>query len=112
MPLSKKLFGRPEPVRPEVAAALDQLARLAEANPAFADAVSLQGTILRIIYASEPQVGALTIEPGRAAEKLRGGTPLLRGERLPLQMVLIRELLIRLCHALRERHDVGRAVPV
>lgn len=109
MPFNKKLFGRGEPARPEVAAALDQITRAAEANPPFADAASLQSTILRIIYASEPQVGSLALDPERAAAKLRGGTPLLRGERLPLQMLMIRELLIRLCHALRERQDVGRA---
>lgn len=102
-----RLLKRREPIRPEVAAALEQLDQLVEARPALRDAAALQGAILRAIGRAAPQAGALDMAPARAAEKLEGGVPLLRGERVPLSVHAVQALMIDLCRAMREHQDVA-----
>jgi FdhE protein len=92
-----KLFRRGEPIRPDLAAALDRLDRLAERNPALSDAVAIQGAILRAVYRKPLQAIAVDLAPERARDKLHSGVPLLRGEQVPIDMTILRSLLLDLC---------------
>jgi FdhE protein len=96
-----KLFGRRETVAPEVAAALERLEQVAEASPALREAAALQAAVLRTAFADPPRAAAPQITRERAAEKLRDGVPLLRGEPLSLDMPAVEKLMLRLCKAIR-----------
>src|SRR5690349_4214714 len=95
-------FRRREQTRPEVASALERLDQLAEENPSLRTAALLQGAILRAIYHDPPKVGAVDIAPEHAAEKLRGGVPLLRNETVSLDRPSIEALMLQLCQVARE----------
>ncbi len=101
---ASRLFGRRAALPPPVAAALNQLDQLAEATPSLREAAMLQGAILRTVYAQPPPsvVAAITVE--RAAEKLRNGEPLLRGERVPLDLPGIEATILELCGTM-QRHS-------
>jgi FdhE protein len=92
-------LGRREPISPALAAALERLGQLVEASPALREAAALQEAILRTIYREPPQVGAFDLQPADAAEKLRGGVPLLRNEYVPLNMPAIMALMLELGQA-------------
>jgi FdhE protein len=98
-----KLFRRHDKTHPDLASALERLDRLAEDTPQLRDAVALQGAILRAVYADPPQAGALDLPRERAAEKIRSGVPLLRGEPVPLDVPAVERLMLRLCGVMRER---------
>jgi len=87
---------------PEVAAALERLDQLAEASPSLHEAAALQGAILSTIHAAPPEVGTVALTQELAAEKLRDGVPLLRGERLPLNVPAIEATILRLCKTVRD----------
>ena len=100
------LFKQREAQRPDLASALDRLARLGQAEPALRDAATLQSAILRTIYRSPPKAGAIELAEDRARDKLHSGVPLLRnpdagkgGERVPIDSAAIRSLLLDLCRA-------------
>lgn len=95
-----KLFQRNQPARPDVAAALERLDRLAEQSPALRDAVAIQSTILRAAYAKPLTASVGDIPPDRARDKLHAGVPLLRGEQVWLDPAAARGLLLDLCRAL------------
>jgi FdhE protein len=97
-----RLLRRREPMPPELAAALERLDQLAMATPSLREAALLQGTILRTIYAAPPEVGTVALTAELAAEKLRDGVPLLRGEHVPLNIPAIEATILRLCKTLRE----------
>jgi FdhE protein len=97
-----RLLQRRDPLPSEVAAALERLDQLAEASPSLHEAAALQGAILRTIYAAPPEVGTVALTQELAAEKLRDGVPLLRGERLPLSVPAIEATILRLCRTVRE----------
>jgi FdhE protein len=103
------IFHRREHIAPELAAALEQLDKLAQSLPALRGAAALQSAILRAIYRESPSAGTLDIPPERAAEKLRNGTPLLRGEVIPLDLPATERLLLRLCQVAREYADAPEA---
>lgn len=103
------LFRRREPARTDLVAALERLDRLAEEMPALGAATRLQSAILREIYSDAPTVGTLDIAPARAAEKLRAGVPLLRDERVPLDLRAIESLMLRLCRVTREHGENSAA---
>jgi FdhE protein len=102
-----KLFRRDEPIRPDLAAALDRLDRLAEQTPALRDAVAIQSAMLRAIYRKPPQASAGDLAPDRARDKLHDGVPLLRGERVSVDIAGIRSLLLDLCREVGQQP--GRA---
>jgi FdhE protein len=104
-----KLFRRSEPLRPDVAAAVERLGGLAAASPELADAIAIQRAILRAIYRDPPVGAAVDIAPERAAEKLRNGVPLLRGEYVPLDLSAVEALLLRLCRIMREHGEPAGA---
>jgi FdhE protein len=102
-----RLLGRRELVSPEVAAALERLGQAVEESPSLREAAALQEAILRAIYREPPQVGTLDLQHGDAAEKLRGGVPLLRNEYVPLNMPAIEALVLQLCRAVRGLGEAG-----
>ena len=94
-----RLFGRRPPPPPEVQAALDGLARLAEERPELREAAAVQGALLRAAGAG-PAVGlSVALEPGYARAKLAAGVPLLRGEPLELDGRALRRLAGELAEA-------------
>jgi len=109
-----KLFRRRESIHPDLAAALERLDQLTEATPSLRDVAMLQGAILRTIAHEPPHVGALDMTPDRAAEKLDGGVPLLRGEQVPLDLPAIAALALQLCQAMHEHGgtvgEIGAAI--
>jgi FdhE protein len=103
------LFRRHETLRPDLASALDRLARLGEDEPSLRDAAALQGAILRTIYRRPPKIGAIDLAEDRARDKLHSGVPLLRnpdgwkgGEDVPIDSAAIRALTLDLCEVMRE----------
>ena len=105
-----RLLRRRESPRPEVVAALDRLDRLVEATPSLREAALLQGAILRAISREPPQLGAFDMPADHAAEKLHAGVPLLRDERVPLDLNAIQKLMLELCQAIREHGGDAGAV--
>lgn len=99
MPI-RKLFDRAPPPRPDVAAALQNLARLAEAQPELADLARLHATLVRTAFAAPVQPPALELDATHAATKLAAGVPLLRGAPLALDGAGLRARYLRLCGAL------------
>jgi FdhE protein len=79
---------------------------LAEATPALREAATLQGAILRSVYARPSQVVAVSIAPEHAAERLGNGEPLLRGERVPPDVPALEALILQLCGTMR-RHGAA-----
>jgi FdhE protein len=98
--LLARLRRRGAPPSPELTAALDQLDRLAAEAPELAGAATLQAALLRALGAPA-LVGALDIPGDLARTKLAGGTPLLRGEQVPLDATALRASALRLCAAMR-----------
>jgi FdhE protein len=105
-----RLLRRREPLPPDVAAALERLDQLAEASPSLHEAAALQGAILRTIHAAPTEVGTVALTQELAAEKLRDGLPLLRGERLPLNVPAIEATILRLCKTVRELESAPGSV--
>jgi FdhE protein len=107
------LFRRHQPLRPDVAAAVERLDGLAVDVPELTDAIAIQRAILRAIYREPPGSVAVELPPARAAEKLRGGVPLLRGEQVPLDLPAVEALMVRLCQVMREhREPAGAAAEI
>jgi len=103
------LFKRRDPMRPDLASALDRLGGLGESDPSLRDAAVLQSAILRAIYRSPPQIGPIELTADRARAKLHS-IPLLRGEHVPLDSVAIRSLMLDLCRAVRQSEAGSGAV--
>lgn len=96
-----KLFGRRTPPPPEVQAALDGLARLAEERPELREAAGVQAALLREAAAAPALPVGCELDPARARAKLAARAPLLRGEALALDGAALRSLARRLADAAR-----------
>jgi FdhE protein len=107
-----KLFRRHEPIRPDLAAALERLDQLAETAPELRAAATLQGALLRALAHVRPQAGTLDMLADRAAAKLQDGLPLLRGEQVALDLPAIQALMLQLCHAVREHGAAAAAAAI
>jgi FdhE protein len=99
-------------MRPDLAAALGRLDRLAEQSPPLRDAAAIQGAILRAIYRHPPPAGAFELDPDRARDKLRAGTPLLRDEHVPLDLLAIRALVLDLSRSAVGDQKLGPAAEI
>jgi FdhE protein len=73
-----KLLGRPEP-GPETAEALAEVGRLTKERPSLAGPAALLAELIPLLAEPAPTTPPLP-PPERAADKLAGGAPLLRGE--------------------------------
>ncbi|NTU78306.1 MAG: formate dehydrogenase accessory protein FdhE [Chloroflexales bacterium] len=102
-----RLLGRRAPPPPEIAAALDALARLAEEEPTLSEAAALQGALLRAAAAAPPLVAEVDLAEAEAARKLAAGVPLLRGEDLRLDPAALRAAFARLADAARKHNLPG-----
>jgi FdhE protein len=102
--LLHKLFGSAPP--PEVAAALGELERLANERPELASPIALVRDFLPTLY-QEPVLDPVpSLASDHAAAKLAGGVPLLRGERVPLDVKAFHRRWLHLCAA-AQRHQEG-----
>ncbi|WP_026370637.1 formate dehydrogenase accessory protein FdhE [Kallotenue papyrolyticum] len=99
MPI-RKLFERTPSPRPDVAVALQHLARLAETHPELADLAKLHAALVQAAFAVPVEPPAFMLEATHAATKLAAGVPLLRGEPLALDGADLRARYLQLCAAL------------
>lgn len=86
-------------VPPQVAAALDAMARLAREAPALAEVAAVQGALLRAAAAAPPLAVGVALAPAVARAKLAAGVPLLRDEDLGLDRAASRAAMRRLAEA-------------
>ena len=98
-----KLLGRSAPP-PDVADALAELQRLSAEHPSLAEPAAVLIDLLPILCESPSNAAAPAIPPDRAAAKLAGGIPLLRGESVSLDAGLLRRRWAEVC-AILGRHQ-------
>lgn len=84
---------------PELAAALERLARLAEERPELAPAAAVQAALLRALAAGPALSATATLSREQAAAKLAAGAPLLRDEPLGIDSAALRDCFGRLAAA-------------
>jgi FdhE protein len=94
-----KLLQRQTPERPDVAAALASLARLAEVQPDLRQAVLMQSALIRAVYTAPASASPPLLTAEDAAARLAGGVPLLRNAPLPCTARDLRRVFLRLCQA-------------
>lgn len=104
-----KLLGRPAPP-PDVAEALAELGQVGQEHPALAGPVALLADLLPTLAEPAPNVTPPAIPSERAAAKLAGGVPLLRGETVSLDVKALRRRWGEVCAAVG-RHQKGDAAP-
>jgi FdhE protein len=93
---------------PEVAAALAELARLAQDRPALAAPVEMLREILPKLYAQACEEPPPAITADEAAAKIGSGIPLLRGETVTLDVPAFRSRWQAVCQAvLRHQNPEG-----
>lgn len=105
------LFGRRQTLPPDASAALGQLSRLAQEEPSLVEAAELQSALLGALLSGPAGSIGVDLTPERAAEKLAGGLPLLRGEELRLDAAALRETMLRLALA-AEGQGLAPARPI
>ncbi len=102
-----RLLGRPAPP-PDVADALAEVERLRSESPALAGPAALLAEVLPILAEPPSTSTPPYLTPERAAEKLAGGVPLLRGEDVPLDAKALRRRWADVTAAVG-RHGAGEA---
>ena|SRR5438128_677378 len=103
--LLHKLFGSAIPPIPEVAAALEELERLAKERPELAGPIALVCDFLPKLY-QEPVLDHVpALASAHAAAKLAGGVPLLRGEHLNLDVKAFQRRWLQVCAAMHRHQD-------
>jgi FdhE protein len=103
-----KLFGPAAPPA-EVAEALAELERLRTEHPSLADPAALLARLLPGLAAPAPDVAPPPVPAGRAAAKLAGGIPLLRGESVALDGGALRRRWADVCGAVGHPQRDGAA---
>ncbi len=98
-------FGR-RPAAPAVEELRVELDRLAADRPALQP---LAGFLRDLLADLVPQEASLALAPERARDKLKAGVPLLRGERLAVDLSAFRQRWRRACEALAARQPDGAA---
>jgi FdhE protein len=107
-----KLLGRASSLSPEVAEALAELTRLKAKRPTLLNAIQLLEACLPRLFA-DPQAEQLpAISAGAARAKSEAGTPLLRGEKIELNIAAFRRRWKAVCAAIQEYQNVaaGKAI--
>jgi FdhE protein len=87
-----------------VAAAAEQLARLAETHEDLRDAAALQAALIRAVYAEPAETQPVALDAEAAHRKLAAETPLLRGTLLPLKADDLRLTFLRLVATYRQHY--------
>ncbi len=108
------LLSHRQPLRDDVRDALAQLDQLAETRADLADLATTYAALLRVAFREPPPTPTVELDRARAATKLQGGVPLLRGEPIALDGRWLRGQYLRLCDAVLDsrdqRSDSGRAI--
>jgi FdhE protein len=100
-----KFFGSTPMVSPEIEAARSELQRLGQERPELAGSIAFLSEILPQLQ-QEPNQGSLSLlVPEQASAKLAGGVPLLRGERLSLNLPAFRQRWLAVCAAVQRHQD-------
>src|SRR5262245_8154855 len=98
-----KLLGRRAEAKPALAEAIADLERLARERPSLASAAALLRDVLPLVCGMSVREQPPAIPTERAAAKLAGGTPLLRGEPVELDDRAFQRRWQDICAAI-ERH--------
>jgi FdhE protein len=107
----RKAFGRPPALPPEVEEAQTELARLGEQTPALAALAGQLLDLLPAMYAGLLQAAVPALAPENAAEKLKAGVPLLRGEAFEIDSSALKHRFQDLVGTLaRRRADAAPAL--
>src|SRR5439155_12774137 len=104
-----KLFGGAAPANPEVGQALADLARLKKDRPELSVAVALLTETLPGLFARPITENPPDLSPERAAAKLAGGVPLLRGENIKLDGETFRRRWLHVCKVMERQQDKSTA---
>jgi FdhE protein len=104
-----KLFGGAAPANPEVVRALEDLARLKKDRPELAVAVALLTETLPGLFARPITESPPDLSPERAAAKLAGGVPLLRGENIKIDEEAFRRRWLHVCKVMERQQDKSAA---
>jgi FdhE protein len=102
-----KLLGRSPAVPPEVEAAREELAKLAQDRPGLAGPAAVLVEILPALFAEPVRETPPTLSPEQATNKLLGGVPLLRVETVGLDLTGFRRRWLAVCAALENREEGG-----
>jgi FdhE protein len=105
----RKWFGGPRAAPAAVAEARAELDRAVAERPALVPVLRWLRDLLPDLAPAAPPVPGPTLTPGRAREKLAGGIPLLRGERLEVEPKGFRQRWQRACAALEAQQPDGTA---
>lgn len=89
----RKLVGRKPVVPPEVEAARAELTRLGEHRPDLSELAGQVSDFLFVLYAEPIRVGVPPLTRETAAEKGSAGVPLLRGETLDVDWLIVKRRL-------------------
>jgi FdhE protein len=92
-------MGRPASTSAEVADALAELARVAKATPALAEAAEVLGDLLPGIFGDAISADGFSIDSEHTVSKLESGIPLLRGETIPLDVAAFNRRWSHVCAA-------------
>jgi FdhE protein len=103
-----KLFRSAPAPSPEIVAALGELERLAQERSELAGPIVLVRDFLLTLYQQPMLDVLLSLATDHAAAKLAGGVPLLRGERLELDVKAFRGRWLNVCE-LVQRHQEDNA---
>jgi FdhE protein len=105
-----KWFGGPRAAPPPVEDARAELGRVAAERPAFRPVLRwLRDLLPDLAPAATAAVAAPALTPERARDKLAGGLPLLRGERLAVDPKAFRQRWQRACAAREAQQPDGAA---
>jgi FdhE protein len=89
----RKLVGRKPVVPPEVEAARAELARLGEQHPGLSELAGQVSDFLLVLYGDPIPVSVPPLTGESAAEKMSAGVPLLRGETLDIDWLVVKRRL-------------------
>lgn len=104
--LLNRLLGRPAALAPEMAAALTDLARLAQDRPTLQGPAAFLMEVLPRLFEEPVREQPPAIAAEHAARKREGGTPLLRGESRKIDTPSFRSRWQHVCEALRHQGNV------
>ena len=95
-----RLLGRRPVVPPAAGNAIASLARLGEARADLQQLAATLAALIEAMYAHDPPLPRIDLEPAHLTTKLAGGVPALRGERVEVDRTWVRTQFIRLCRVM------------
>jgi FdhE protein len=104
-----KLFGRAAPLPADVQAVVQQLERLRDEHPTLAGPIELFRDLLPHLHESPAADTEWSLDRERAAAKLVGGVPLLRGEAISCDARVFRSRWGQVCAVLQKHGNAAAA---